>query len=252
MAQPGNRGELVDPMQLLLRNRVVFIGTQIDDAVADEVVSQLMILEHENDAEEIRIYVNSPGGSVNAGMAIYDAMQAVKCDVSTTCFGLAASVGALIVLGGTKGKRFAMPNCRIMLHQPLGGVQGTAEDVEVQARELIYHRANLNRIISLHTGQDVKKVDRDTDRDNYMSSLEAKSYGIVDQIIGGDEAVKVVPDSELRYLRRRKDEAALWDKEKGKGESEKEKETVQAWRSGQFGDRFLPGSKFSVVDDIDQ
>lgn len=181
-----------DAMGELLKQRIVFLGSQVDDFTADAVISQLLLLDAQDQTKDIRLFINSPGGSVTAGMGIYDAMQMCRCDVSTVCFGLAASMGAFILCGGTKGKRFSMPNARIMIHQPLGGASGQAVDIEIQAREIMYHKANLNRIMSYHSGQPVEQVDEDTDRDRYMSPIEAKRYGLIDEVIGGETATMVV------------------------------------------------------------
>ncbi|XRB08695.1 ATP-dependent Clp protease proteolytic subunit [Pycnococcus provasolii] len=178
-----------DPFGLLLKQRIIFLGSQVDDFSADAVVSQLLLLDTMDPTKDIKLFINSPGGSVTAGMGIYDAMMMCRCDVSTVCFGLAASMGAFLLGAGTKGKRLSMPSSRIMIHQPLGGAQGQAVDLEIQAKEIMFHKSNLNKIMSEYTGQPVDKVEQDTDRDRFMSPLEAKKYGIIDEIIGGDEAV---------------------------------------------------------------
>ena len=177
-----------DPMTSLLSKRVVFLAGQVDDVSADAVISQLLLLDSQDSTSDIRLYINSPGGSVTAGMGIYDAMQLCRADVSTVCFGLAASMGAMLLCSGAAGKRYAMPNARIMIHQPLGGGQGTTTDMEIQAREILYHKANLNTIMSYHTGQSYMTIEEDTDRDFFMSPLEAKEYGLIDGVIGGDDA----------------------------------------------------------------
>ena len=153
--------------------------------------------------QDIKLFINSPGGSVTAGMGIYDAMQMCRCDVGTVCFGLAASMGAFLLTAGAKGKRLSMPNARIMIHQPLGGASGQAVDIEIQAKEIMYHKGNLNRIMAYHTGQSVETIDEDTDRDRYMSPLEAKAYGIIDTIIGGDDAGMVVAGDPKDFLKTR-------------------------------------------------
>ena len=177
-----------DPMTSLLSKRVVFLAGQVDDVSADAVISQLLLLDSQDSTSDIRLYINSPGGSVTAGMGIYDAMQLCRADVSTVCFGLAASMGAMLLCSGAAGKRYAMPNARIMIHQPLGGAQGTTTDMEIQAREILYHKANLNTIMSYHTGQSYMAIEEDTDRDFFMSPLEAKEYGLIDGVVGGDDA----------------------------------------------------------------
>lgn len=178
-----------DPFSLLLRQRIVFLGGEVEDFAADAIISQLLLLDQQDPTKDIKIFINSPGGSVTAGMGIYDAMLLCRADVQTYCFGLAASMGAFILGSGKRGKRFSMPNSRIMIHQPLGGASGQAVDIEIQAKEIMYHKANINRIIADYTGQPVAKVEDDTDRDRYMSPIEAKEYGLIDHIIGGEEAV---------------------------------------------------------------
>ncbi len=178
------RGERAyDIYSRLLEDRIVFIGTAIDDHVANAVVAQLLFLETENRTQDINMYINSPGGSVTAGLAIYDAMQHVQCKVATFCIGQAASMGALLLMAGTKGKRHILPHSRVMIHQPWGGAGGTAADIRIQADEIIKLKHTINEIISRHTGQPVKKVEKDTDRDRYMDGEQAKEYGVVDEII---------------------------------------------------------------------
>ena len=167
----------------LLRERIIFLGSPIDDKVADSVVAQMLYLEADNPEEDIQIYVNSPGGSVYAGMAIYDTMQQIQPDVATICYGIAASMGAFLLSGGTKGKRMALPSSRIMIHQPLGGAQGQAVDIEIQAKEILYIKKKLNELIAEHTGQPYDRIAADTERDFYMSSEEAKDYGLIDHVI---------------------------------------------------------------------
>jgi ATP-dependent Clp protease protease subunit len=159
------------------------MGTPVDDTVADSIVAQLLFLEAEDPEKDIQLYINSPGGSVTAGMAIYDTMQQVRCDVVTICFGLAASMGAFLLAAGAAGKRMSLPSSRIMIHQPLGGAQGQAVDIEIQAKEILYHKRKLNELLSFHTRQPFDKVEMDTDRDFFMSAAEAKEYGLVDQVI---------------------------------------------------------------------
>ena len=166
----------------LLKDRIVFIGTAIDDVVANLVIAQMLFLQMEDPAKDINIYINSPGGSVTAGLAIYDTMQFVKCDVATYCVGLAASMGAVLLAAGTKGKRSSLPNSRMMIHQPWGGFQGQAEDISRQATEILKTRDKLNEILAMHSGQPLDKIQKDTDRDFYMSAQEAKVYGLVDEV----------------------------------------------------------------------
>ena len=179
-----SRGERqYDIYSRLLEDRIVFIGSPIDDNVANVVIAQLLFLQKENKNQDINIYINSPGWSVTAGLAIYDTMQFVQCPVATYCIGQAASMGAVLLAAGTKGKRHALPNSRIMIHQPWGGVQGTAEDISIQAEEILRLKKRLNEILALHTGQKVEKIEKDADRDFHMDSQEAKEYGLVDEVI---------------------------------------------------------------------
>ena len=180
--QSGRGERAYDIYSRLLRDRVVFIVGPINEMTANLVVAQLLFLESENPDKEIALYINSPGGSVYAGMAIYDTMQFIKPDVSTICVGMAASMGAFLLAGGAKGKRYALPNSRILIHQPSGGSQGQASDIEIQAREILYLRERINRILSDSTGQPVERIARDTDRDNFMSASDAVSYGLIDKI----------------------------------------------------------------------
>lgn len=181
--QAGRGERAFDIYSRLLRERIIFMGTPIDDTVADSVVAQLLFLEAEDPEKDIQIYINSPGGSVTAGMAIYDTMQQVRCDVATICFGLAASMGAFLLASGTSGKRMSLPSSRVMIHQPLGGTQGQAVDIEIQAKEILYHKRTLNELLSYHTKQPFEKVEADTERDFFMSADEAKDYGLIDQVI---------------------------------------------------------------------
>ena len=184
VVEQSGRGERAfDIYSRLLRERIIFLGTGIDDAIADAVVAQLLYLEAEDPEKEIQIYVNSPGGSVTAGLAIYDTMQQVAPDVVTICYGLAASMGAFLLSAGTKGKRLALPNARIMIHQPLGGAQGQAVDIEIQAKEILYLKETLNGLMASHTGQDLAKVAEDTDRDYFLSPDEAVAYGLIDRVV---------------------------------------------------------------------
>ena len=174
-----------DIFSRLLKDRIVFIGTPIDDTVANLVIAQLLFLQMEDVHKEVSVYINSPGGSVTAGLAIYDTMQFVKCDVATYCVGQAASMGALLLAAGTKGKRFCLPHSRVMIHQPWGGVQGQAVDISIQAKEILRLRDRINEILAHHTGQSLEKVQKDTDRDYFMSGEEAKAYGLVDEVVAG-------------------------------------------------------------------
>lgn len=167
----------------LLKERVIFLVGQVEDHMANLIVAQMLFLESENPDKDISLYINSPGGSVTAGMAIYDTMQFVKPNISTLCIGQACSMGAFLLAGGAEGKRFALPNSRVMIHQPLGGYQGQASDIEIHAQEILKMRETLNRILSHHTGRKLKELERDTDRDNFMSAEEAANYGIVDSVI---------------------------------------------------------------------
>jgi ATP-dependent Clp protease protease subunit len=179
-----NRGERAyDIYSRLLKDRIVFIGTPIDDTIANLIIAQLLFLESEDPDKDIHVYVNSPGGVVTAGLAIYDTMQYVKPKISTLCMGQAASMGSLLLCAGAKGKRFALPHSRIMLHQPLGGFQGQASDIEIHAKEILKMREELNQIYVRHTGQPIEKIRHDTDRDFFLSGEEAKQYGLVDEII---------------------------------------------------------------------
>lgn len=167
----------------LLKDRIIFIGTAIDDTVANLVIAQLLFLQMEDVNKEISVYINSPGGVVTAGMAIYDTMQFVKCDVATYCVGQAASMAALLLTAGTKGKRYCLPHSRVLIHQPWGGVQGQAADISIQAKEILRLRDRINEILAHHTGQPLEKIQKDTDRDYFMSGEEAKTYGLVDEVI---------------------------------------------------------------------
>ncbi|HEY9646353.1 MAG TPA: ATP-dependent Clp endopeptidase proteolytic subunit ClpP [Chroococcidiopsis sp.] len=184
VVEQSGRGERAfDIYSRLLRERIIFLGTAIDDAVADAIVAQLLYLDAEDPEKDIQLYINSPGGSVTAGMAIYDTIQQIRPDVATICFGLAASMGAFLLSGGTSGKRMSLPSSRIMIHQPLGGAQGQAVDIEIQAKEILYHKCKLNELLAYHTGQPIEKVEADTERDFFMSADEAKGYGLIDQVI---------------------------------------------------------------------
>jgi ATP-dependent Clp protease protease subunit len=178
------RGERVyDIYSRLLKDRIIFLGTAINDQVANAVIAQFLFLESEDPEKDIFVYINSPGGSVSAGLGIYDIMQYVSCDIATYCIGMAASMGSLLLSAGSKGKRFALPNARIMIHQPLGGIQGQASDIERHAKEILRMKAQLTNLYSSHTGRSAAELDRDMDRDNFMSPQDAKKYGIIDEIV---------------------------------------------------------------------
>ncbi|MCH7342110.1 ATP-dependent Clp endopeptidase proteolytic subunit ClpP [Pelomonas sp. CA6] len=181
--QSGRGERAYDIYSRLLRDRIIFLVGPVNDATANLVVAQLLFLESENPDKEISLYINSPGGSVSAGMSIYDTMQFIKPDVSTLCMGMAASMGAFLLAAGTKGKRMALPNSKIMIHQPLGGAQGQATDIEIHAREILKTREQLNRILADRTGQSLEKIQNDTERDYFMSATEAQTYGLVDQVV---------------------------------------------------------------------
>ena len=181
--QSGRGERAFDIYSRLLRERIIFLGTEINDQVSDSLVAQLLFLEAEEPSKDIQIYINSPGGSVTAGLAIYDTMQQISPDIVTICFGVAASMGAFLLSGGTKGKRLALPNSRIMIHQPLGGAQGQASDIEITTREILSLKEELYKIISKHTGQDYEKVYADSDRDYWMKAKKALEYGMIDEIL---------------------------------------------------------------------
>ncbi len=187
-----SRGERAyDIYSRLLKDRIIFLGTAIDDVVANTVIAQLLFLEADDPDKDIYLYLNSPGGVVTSGLAIYDTMNYIKCPVSTICIGQAASMGALLLAAGTKGKRFSLPHARIMIHQPMGGFQGQATDIEIHAREILNMKETLNKILANHTGQPIEKIQTDTDRDFFMSGEDAKTYGIVDEVITKKQARSV-------------------------------------------------------------
>lgn len=178
------RGERqYDIYSRLMLDRIIFLGTEVNDTVANLLIAQMLFLEGNDPEKDIHLYINSPGGSISAGMGIYDVMKFVKCDVVTTCIGMAASMGAFLLASGTKGKRFALPNARIMIHQPLGGARGQATDIEIQAKEILYWKARLNSMLSDVTGKPISQVEKDTDRDNYLSAEEAMNYGLIDKVL---------------------------------------------------------------------
>ncbi|RKY40000.1 MAG: ATP-dependent Clp endopeptidase proteolytic subunit ClpP [Candidatus Omnitrophota bacterium] len=182
--EQSERGERAyDIYSRLLKDRIIFVGSVVDDDMANLIVAQILFLQTEDPDKDINIYINSPGGAVTAGLAIYDTMQFVKCPIRTYCIGQASSMGAVLLAAGTKGKRYALPHARIMIHQPWGGVQGAAVDINIQAREILRLREKINQILAKHTGQKLEKIEKDTDRDFFMSSEEAKDYGIVDEVV---------------------------------------------------------------------
>ena len=186
--ESSSRGERsFDIFSRLLRERIIFLGSEIDDDVANSIVAQLLLLDSENPEKDIMLYINSPGGVITAGMAIYDTMKLIKADVSTICLGDAASMGAFLLSGGTKGKRLALPNARIMIHQPLGGAKGQATDIEIEAKEILRMKTMLCELMAEHTGQKVEKIKKDTERDNFMTAQEALEYGLIDRIITREE-----------------------------------------------------------------
>jgi ATP-dependent Clp protease protease subunit len=183
--QTGRGERAYDIYSRLLKDRIIFIGTPINDGVANSVIAQLLFLQMEDPKKDIHIYIHSPGGYVTAGLAIYDTMQYVTCEICTYCIGQAASMGAVLLAAGTKGKRYALPNARIMIHQPLGGAQGQATDISIQAKEILRTKQTLNEILAHHTGQPVSKIEADTDRDFFMSGADAKAYGLIDEVVAG-------------------------------------------------------------------
>lgn len=184
VVEQSPRGERAyDIFSRLLKERIIFLGTAVNDDIANLVIAQLLFLEAEDPDKDITFYINSPGGAVTSGMAIYDTMQFVKCDIATLCMGQAASMGALLLAAGAEGKRYALPNSRIMIHQPMGGFQGQATDIDIHAREILRIREDLNKILAKHTGRTIKKIATDTERDNFMSASEAKKYGIIDKVL---------------------------------------------------------------------
>ena len=186
--ESSSRGERsFDIFSRLLRERIIFLGSEINDDVANSIVAQLLLLDSENPEKDIMLYINSPGGVITAGMAIYDTMQLIKAPVSTICLGDAASMGAFLLSGGTKGKRLALPNSRIMIHQPLGGAKGQATDIEIEAKEILRMKTMLNELLAEHTGQKVERIKKDTERDNFMTAQEALEYGLIDKIISREE-----------------------------------------------------------------
>lgn len=194
VVEQSSRGERsYDIYSRLLKDRIVFVTGQIDDYMANLIIAQLLFLEAEDPSKDVHLYINSPGGSVSAGLAIYDTMQYIKSDVSTICIGMAASMASVLLAAGTPGKRFALPYSRVMIHQPLGGAQGQASDIEIHAREILRIREEMNDIMAKHTGQDKKRIQQDTERDYFLTSAEAKEYGIIDEVVkrAADKAVEI-------------------------------------------------------------
>jgi ATP-dependent Clp protease protease subunit len=188
VVEQSPRGERAyDIYSRLLKERIIFLGSAVNDDVSNVIVAQLLFLEAEDPEKDITFYINSPGGSVTAGMAIYDTMQYVKCDIATLCMGQAASMGAFLLAAGSAGKRYSLPNARIMIHQPMGGFQGQATDIDIQAREILRMKKDLNQLLARHTGQDLEKVTADTERDYFMSAAEAGEYGIIDKVLANRE-----------------------------------------------------------------
>ena len=210
MGRPGGqwpRLQDLDPSTMLLQQRILFLGSQVDDVSADAIISQMLLLDAQDPTQDIKLFINSPGGSVTAGMGIYDAMKLCKADVSTVCFGLAASMGAFLLAAGTKGKRYCMPNARVMIHQPLGGAGGSAIDVGLQVREMMYHKVKLTKIMARLTGKSEQQIEEDTDRDYFMNSWEAVEYGLVDGVIGDGNPDLVAPIGSVMEPPRSK----IWD-----------------------------------------
>lgn len=187
--QSGRGERAYDIYSRLLKERVVFLVGPVNDVTANLVVAQFLFLEAENPDKDVHFYINSPGGSVSAGLSVYDTMQFIKPDVSTLCMGQACSMGAFLLAAGTRGKRFALPNSRVMIHQPMGGFQGQASDIAIHAKEILSLRAKLNELMALHTGQEIERIERDTDRDNFLSAQEAAEYGLIDKVLANREAI---------------------------------------------------------------
>ncbi|ANS76267.1 ATP-dependent Clp protease proteolytic subunit [Paenibacillus yonginensis] len=184
VVEQSNRGERAyDIYSRLLKDRIIFLGSQVNDVVANSIIAQMLFLDAEEPGKDIHLYINSPGGSITAGMAIYDTMQFIKSDVSTICVGMAASMGAFLLNAGAKGKRYALPNSEVMIHQPLGGAEGQATDIEIRARRILKMRDSLNKILAERTGQPLERIEKDTDRDYFMTAAEAKEYGLIDKVI---------------------------------------------------------------------
>ena len=198
----SSRGERTyDIFSRLLMDRIVFLGTPVNDDVANIIIAQLLFLDADNPERDIHLYVNSPGGSVSAGLAIYDTMQFLRAPVNTTCMGMAASMGCFLLAGGRKGRRAALPHARVMMHQPSGGTQGTASDIQIQAKEILYLRGKMHDLMSKHTGRPVEQIERDFDRDYYMSAEEAKAYGIIDKVVSQDVVASIRPSETVELTK---------------------------------------------------
>ncbi|KAM1703077.1 hypothetical protein EV2_029109 [Malus domestica] len=213
------RFEELDTTNMLLRQRIIFLGSQVDDMTADLIISQLLFLDAEDPKKDIKLFINSPGGSVTAGMGIYDAMKLCKADVSTVCLGLAASMGAFLLAAGSKGKRFCMPNARVMIHQPLGTAGGKATEMGIRIREMVYHKIKLNKIFSRITGKPLEQIEEDTDRDNFMNPWEAKDYGLIDFVIDDGKPGLVAPVGDFTPPPRTR----VWDQWKVEGSKKSRK-----------------------------
>jgi len=202
--EQSSRGERAyDIYSRLLKDRIIFLGTAMNDEVANLLIAQLLFLESEDPDKDINFYVNSPGGIVTAGLAVYDTMQYIKPDIATVCIGQAASMGAVLLTAGTKGKRYSLPNSRILIHQPMGGFQGQASDIEIQAKEILRMRETLNQILMHHTGRDLNQIQNDTDRDFFMTGMEAKEYGIIDHVIKNrDDLNKIEKNGEIKWRKK--------------------------------------------------
>ncbi|KAH6784664.1 CLP protease proteolytic subunit 3 [Perilla frutescens var. hirtella] len=233
------RFEELDTTSMLLRQRIIFLGSQIDDLTADFVISQLLLLDSEDQKKDIRLFINSPGGSVTAGMGIYDAMKLCKADVSTICMGLAASMGAFLLASGTKGKRFCMPNARVMIHQPLGTAGGKATEMSIRIREMAYHKVKLNKILSRVTGKPESQIELDTDRDNFMNAWEAKAYGLIDEVVDDGKLGLVAPIGDTSAPPKTR----VWDLWKIEGSKKAKKNLPSEEKSAQNGYAVGEGGK---------
>ncbi|XP_007033106.2 PREDICTED: ATP-dependent Clp protease proteolytic subunit 3, chloroplastic [Theobroma cacao] len=233
-----SRFEEFDTTNMLLRQRIIFLGSQVDDMTADLIISQLLLLDAEDSKKDIKLFINSPGGSVTAGMGIYDAMKMCKADVSTICLGLAASMGAFLLASGTKGKRLCMPNSRVMIHQPLGTAGGKATEMSIRIREMVYHKVKLNKILSRVTGKPEQQIEIDTDRDNFMNPWEAKEYGLVDGVIDEGKPGLVAPTADATAPPKTR----VWDLWKVEGSKQAKKNLPTEHKILQNGNRGGQGS----------
>ncbi|KAF5958408.1 hypothetical protein HYC85_005633 [Camellia sinensis] len=232
------RFEDLDTTNMLLRQRIIFLGSQVDDISADFIISQLLFLDAEDPKKDIKLFINSPGGSVTAGMGIYDAMKLCKADVSTICLGLAASMGAFLLASGTKGKRYCMPNARVMIHQPLGTAGGKATEMSIRIREMVYHKVKLNKILSRVTGKPEQQIEIDTDRDNFMNPWEAKEYGLIDAVIDDGKPGLIAPTADATPPPKTK----VWDLWKIEGSRKAKKNLPSEEKILQNGYKGSPGS----------